>query len=148
MNCPSCHKEIRDGDIFCRICGAKIVGETPAFENLTRSDEPVTTTELLQEQVRLTKEVTLSLKQLLKLQQRADERLEDLKPLTDEILDIETEPTDVNVADINMSFWSMVRFMVTWAIASIPAFIIIILTVFLLYAVFGSLIILLIHALM
>jgi hypothetical protein len=33
-------------------------------------------------------------------------------------------PAKVSVADINMPFWSMVIFMVKWAIAAIPAFII------------------------
>jgi hypothetical protein len=32
----------------------------------------------------------------------------------------------VSVTDLNMPFWSMVRFMVKWAVASIPAFLILI----------------------
>lgn len=33
-------------------------------------------------------------------------------------------PFSVTVADVSMPFWSMVRFMVKWALASIPAVII------------------------
>jgi hypothetical protein len=40
---------------------------------------------------------------------------------------METEnPTRVVVTDIRMPFWSMVVFMVKWAIAAIPAFLILI----------------------
>lgn len=44
----------------------------------------------------------------------------------------ETKITDKNnneviVKDIDMPFWSMVGFMIKWAIASIPAFIILVL---------------------
>ncbi|MEO1944675.1 MAG: hypothetical protein ABGY11_10280 [Candidatus Thioglobus sp.] len=42
----------------------------------------------------------------------------------------------VNISDISMPFWSMVVFMVKWAIASIPA----ILILMLLFAIFGGLI--------
>ena len=37
---------------------------------------------------------------------------------------IETSRESVVVRDVNMSFISMVKFMVKWAIASIPAFLI------------------------
>lgn len=36
-------------------------------------------------------------------------------------------PTPVVVVDFDMSFWAMVRFMVKWAIASIPALIVLLL---------------------
>jgi hypothetical protein len=42
----------------------------------------------------------------------------------------------VKISDINMPFWSMVVFMVKWAIASIPA----ILILMFLFAIFGGLI--------
>lgn len=45
----------------------------------------------------------------------------------------------VTVGDINMPFWSMVCFIVQWAIASIPAAIIIFFLVWLLWAIFGGL---------
>jgi hypothetical protein len=41
----------------------------------------------------------------------------------------EQQPQRVIVTDIHMSFWSMVGFMVKWAIASIPAFVILVLIV-------------------
>ena len=44
---------------------------------------------------------------------------------------------NVTVTDIKMPFGSMVEFMVKWAIASIPAFIILFLIGFLMVAIFG-----------
>jgi hypothetical protein len=38
----------------------------------------------------------------------------------------EEERQEVVVVDIDMPFWSMVRFMIKWAIASIPAIIVLI----------------------
>lgn len=38
--------------------------------------------------------------------------------------DDEPRPQEVVVTDVAMPFWSMVTFMVKWAIASIPAFLI------------------------
>ncbi len=39
---------------------------------------------------------------------------------------MEVNKTEVTVVDIRMPFWSMVVFMVKWAIASIPAIIILV----------------------
>ena len=47
-------------------------------------------------------------------------------------------PINVNVRDINMSFTSMVIFMVKWVIASIPAFIILFIIGMVVVAVFGA----------
>lgn len=47
-------------------------------------------------------------------------------------------PTQVSVVDVNMPFPSMVVFMVKWAIASIPALLILILLGALATAVFGG----------
>lgn len=44
-----------------------------------------------------------------------------LKQQVDDPKPIKVGPTRVIVEDINMSFWSMVKFMVKWAIAAIPA---------------------------
>lgn len=44
----------------------------------------------------------------------------------------------VRVVDIKMPFWSMVTFMVKWAIASIPAFIILAFIGTMLIALFGG----------
>lgn len=48
------------------------------------------------------------------------------------------DPINVNVRDINMSFTSMVVFMVKWVIASIPALIILFLLGFWIMAIFGA----------
>ena len=41
--------------------------------------------------------------------------------------DLAEKSSSVKITDINMPFWSMVIFMVKWAIASIPAIIILML---------------------
>jgi hypothetical protein len=48
------------------------------------------------------------------------------------------ERQEVVVVDMNMPFWSMVEFMVKWAIASIPAFIILAILGFILSSVFAG----------
>jgi len=48
------------------------------------------------------------------------------------------EPQKVRVIDLDMPFGSMVVFMVKWAIAAIPAFIILMVIGFLLSLIFGS----------
>ena len=50
----------------------------------------------------------------------------------------EKKEQDVAIKDFNMPFSSMVIFMVKWAIASIPAIIIIWILVMILISVFGS----------
>lgn len=50
-----------------------------------------------------------------------------------------TETREVTVVDIKMPFWSMVVFMIKWAIASIPALIILAILWTLLAALFGGL---------
>lgn len=52
---------------------------------------------------------------------------------------VETSP--VRVVDINMPFWSMVRFMVKWVIASIPALLILAVILAVLMWVFGGILI-------
>ena len=47
--------------------------------------------------------------------------------------------TQVIVTDIRMSFWSMVIFMIKWAIAAIPAFLILAIVVGVLSAILGGL---------
>ncbi|HTT07256.1 MAG TPA: hypothetical protein VMH34_00470 [Gammaproteobacteria bacterium] len=47
-------------------------------------------------------------------------------------------PIKVIVTDFEMSFWSMVFFMVKWAIAAIPAAIILVATVMLVVGVFAT----------
>jgi hypothetical protein len=48
------------------------------------------------------------------------------------------EKTEVVVTDIEMPFWSMVVFMVKWAVASIPAFIFLATLSALVFSMFGS----------
>ena len=50
----------------------------------------------------------------------------------------EKKEQDVAIKDFNMPFSSMVVFMVKWAIASIPAIIIIWILVMILISIFGS----------
>ena len=50
----------------------------------------------------------------------------------------EKKEQDVAIKDFNMPFSSMVIFMVKWAIASIPAIIIIWILVMILISIFGS----------
>ena len=50
----------------------------------------------------------------------------------------EKKEQDVAIKDFNMPFSSMVIFMVKWAIASIPAIIIIWILVIILISIFGS----------
>lgn len=45
---------------------------------------------------------------------------------------------EVVITNFNMPFWSMVKFMVKWAVASIPAFIILFILFFIAYAVLGT----------
>jgi len=49
---------------------------------------------------------------------------------------IRPSPSQVVVTDIDMPFWSMVVFMVKWALASIPAGIVLLVTGLLLYGMF------------
>lgn len=49
-----------------------------------------------------------------------------------------SSPNEVVVTDIQMSFLSMVAFMVKWVIASIPAFIILFIIFFVVTAIFGG----------
>ena len=48
------------------------------------------------------------------------------------------EKNEVSITDIKMPFWSMVVFMIKWAIASIPAMIIISIIFGILYAIFWA----------
>lgn len=48
------------------------------------------------------------------------------------------EPTRIVVTDIKMPFWSMVIFMVKWAIAAIPALVILITIWLIMAALFGG----------
>jgi len=51
---------------------------------------------------------------------------------------IDKEEKNITIKDFNMPFSSMVIFMVKWAIASIPAIIIIWILLMLLISIFGS----------
>ena len=52
--------------------------------------------------------------------------------------DLAEKSSSVKITDINMPFWSMVIFMVKWAIASIPAIIILMLLFMFLSFAFGG----------
>jgi hypothetical protein len=68
----------------------------------------------------------------LAMQDVLDENWEQLKTII-------KAPQKVVVTDIKMPFWSMVTFMVSWAIASIPAFIILTLITILVMGIFAGL---------
>ena len=75
-------------------------------------------TELLRDQVMLLEDVQTSLQELQRTETKILESLAGMDALTRQSLDKET---DVSVVDIDMSFGSMVGFMVKWSIAAIPA---------------------------
>ena len=52
--------------------------------------------------------------------------------------DIDPESRRVVVVDIRMPFWSMVSFMVKWAVASIPAFMVLTALGMVILAVLGA----------
>ena len=52
---------------------------------------------------------------------------------------VNTMSNEVSVTDVNMPFFSMVRFMVKWAVASIPALLIVAIVGVFLAAVLGGL---------
>lgn len=72
---------------------------------------------------------------------RAEKRVADaaLAPHVKKVMDDYRGARPVVILDINMSFNSMVWFMVKWVIASIPAMIILVVLFFLLSAFFGGL---------
>src|ERR1017187_6788332 len=51
---------------------------------------------------------------------------------------IPTQPARVVVTDIQMPFWSMVVFMVKWAVAAIPAFIMLVIIFFIFWVLFAT----------
>lgn len=67
-----------------------------------------------------------------------DRRLADLVQTVEAIAAQQQEVQQVNVLDINMSFGSMVVFMVKWAIAAIPAAIILVILGVLAFAVLSG----------
>lgn len=71
---------------------------------------------------------------------RAEKRVADaaLAPHVKKVMDDYRGARPVVILDINMSFNSMVWFMVKWVIASIPAFIILVLIFFFVSSIFGG----------
>jgi len=51
---------------------------------------------------------------------------------------VDSQNNEVTVVDIKMPFWSMVVFMVKWAIASIPAILILAVLVVVIAGLFGG----------
>ena len=62
------------------------------------------------------------------LQRRAEGQRAEPRPSTQQVA----------ITDVDMPFWSMVRFMVKWAVASIPAFVILFIIAFLITIVLAG----------
>jgi hypothetical protein len=59
-------------------------------------------------------------------------------PKTTSRPNIPTQPARVVVTDIQMPFWSMVVFMIKWAVAAVPAFIMLVVIFFIFWALFAT----------
>ena len=126
MYCPSCQKVINDeGEkkiVLCPTCGTKLVpaktisAPSTATNNSAQSINPV---ELLREQTRLLKEINFNLENIEKAYQITNQKLEKMRAVTSELLEIQSEPVDVYVRDIDMPFISMIGFVFKWSIAAI-----------------------------
>lgn len=81
-------------------------------------------TELLRDQVVLLNEVKQSLLEIQKLQHQVLEGLKELYRVSHSIWERQKEQAQVNVTDVHMSLGAMVEFMIKWAIAAIPAVIV------------------------
>ena len=70
-----------------------------------------------------------------------DDIVDAIRKMTEKLNDIERsfqKTKNISISDVSMSFGSMVVFMVKWAIASIPAAIILILIPWILVLIFGT----------
>lgn len=115
MKCPVCQKEIIEGANYCNHCGAKIEANPSRSEGLNIPSNP---TEILQEQLRALAQINDRLDGIQTAQQQTDRRLKELHSEAEEINKTVTEPGDVFVNDIKMSFGSMVVFQIKWILAS------------------------------
>jgi hypothetical protein len=108
----------------------------------TQSDNgaplPTNPTELLQEQVRLLRRITTNLENLRTSQKQAEDKLSILQETGSSLLNSRGVPRMVNVSDVNMQLDSMIFFMIKWAIASIPAGIILGIVTIIILSVFGG----------
>ena len=59
-------------------------------------------------------------------------------PQTTSRSNIPPQPSRVVVTDIQMPFWSMVVFMIKWAVAAVPAFIMLVVIFFIFWALFAT----------
>lgn len=83
-----------------------------------RGLESMNPTELLREQTRLLREISLMAAQTQTAQLRVRE---EMAKLTQQFEAAQQRAMPTNVMDVQMSLGSMVVFMIKWAIASIPA---------------------------
>ncbi len=121
--------------------GARAVEPDPkSIGNRSSTDEPLPTnpTELLKEQVKLLRIINSNLEYLHTSQKQAEINLRNLQEMGASILRNRDAPRMVNVSDVNMQFSSMIFFMIKWAIASIPAAIILGIATLIILALFGG----------
>ncbi|MEM7112142.1 MAG: zinc ribbon domain-containing protein [Chloroflexota bacterium] len=103
MNCPNCQAVNREGAAFCISCGSKLVGAAPVAEPpspvFEPPPEPLPVATPLAAATSLAAATPLAVSALL-------------------------DGESIVITDVNMSFGAMIRFMVKWSLAAIPAVII------------------------
>ncbi len=113
MNCPSCNAVNPDGGRFCMTCGQPLSAVTAS----SATDVPATASA-----AKMTTSPTAPPIAALPVNSAAG--MQSLR---------------VVVTDVNMQFGSMVVFMIKWALAAIPAAIVLVLAFALISAIFGGL---------
>jgi hypothetical protein len=129
--CPKCFYSNLDTNEFCDECGSPL----PSIEEKHQVNErsyPLKNTSDF-------KETNTSIVN--------DDLLIQIRKLNDTVANIETNTRnkEIVIQNIDMPFWSIVRFMVKWSIASIPAAIILIIIGAILTAIFSGLFTALFH---
>jgi len=126
MYCLSCQKVINDDGekrfVLCPTCGTKLVTAKPVSASSTatnNSAQSINPVELLREQIRLLNEINFNLENMEKAYQITNQKLEKMWAVTNELLEIQSEPVDVYVGDIDMPLISMIGFIFKWSIAAI-----------------------------
>ena len=130
MNCPACGQKIPEGmtTVYCPHCGKKLEQQSPGStisKVNTDPDHSVTPPGNNQELVSSLNEISKNLDLIYTEQYRTNKKLDKLQETTSGLLEIQSDPTEVTLVDINITFGSMVSFMVKWSLAAIPAGIVI-----------------------
>jgi len=101
---------------------------------------PINPTELLQEQVKILRNINIDLEKIYISQIQTEKKVSILPEFSAGMLKNRGVPMSVYVSDVDMQFKTMITFMIKWAIASVPAGIILGIIVILLLAIFGGVI--------